>query len=102
MAGDIASRVQVVFELQGLAMALAGNGRSEAALEVDAMALALSDELGLPEEAEWWERLRARHLGLASASLMLTEAAAARSLGSERPPAERLERALALAQGSER
>jgi predicted ATPase/class 3 adenylate cyclase len=96
LARALGAGVQTAFDLQGVAMALAGLGRATEALEIDAMADALIEELDLRETAEWWERLRSRHLEPARRSLSSEAVRESRELGSERPGGERVDRALEL------
>jgi predicted Zn-dependent protease len=97
LASELGVLVQSAFDLQGLAMALGGQGRAAEALEVDAMAQTLMEELELRETAEWWEALRRRHLDPARNALSGAAFEEARSIGAQCPAGERVPRARELA-----
>ena len=60
---DLGDVIETSFEVQGVAMAWAGQGDSARALELDASVEALWRSLGTRSPVAFWERLLERYLG---------------------------------------
>jgi ATP/maltotriose-dependent transcriptional regulator MalT len=80
--GDV---IETSIEVQGLAMATAGRGKSARALELAASVEALWRSLGTDLHVPFWDDLLERYLGPARAALGPELANAARSRGLELP-----------------
>jgi non-specific serine/threonine protein kinase len=90
-------RLEAAYEIEGLAMALAGQGYDERALRLAAAAAAELEALGSMQTMRFWEELKRRYLGAAAARLVAgaaTARAAGRALGFEDAVAEALDPAL--------
>jgi predicted ATPase len=81
---DLGDVIETSIEVQGVAMARAGQGDSARALELDASVEALWRSLGTDLHVAFWERLLERYLGDARTALG-PDAEAARTRGLELP-----------------
>ncbi|CAN5743726.1 hypothetical protein BH24ACI5_BH24ACI5_03560 [soil metagenome] len=81
LAQETGDRVEVGFEVQGVAMSLAGLGQAEAALELAASIEAEWERLGVRTRVQFWDELLERFLGPARVALGETAAASAFSRG---------------------
>ena len=69
LARDLDDRVETGFEVQGVAMSLAGLGQSAASLRLASAALAEWERVGANIHVRFWEELMDRYLGLARKEL---------------------------------
>ncbi|MEO5616595.1 MAG: protein kinase [Candidatus Eisenbacteria bacterium] len=69
LAREIGDRVETGFEVQGVAMSLAGLGHAAAALHLAAAAQAEWDRLGVDVHVRFWDELMERYLGRARQQL---------------------------------
>lgn len=85
IARAIKSPIEIGFEMQGIAMCLAGLGDVERSLVLAASVEAEYDRLGSTLRVRFWDALLSRYLGLARAALTDTEAARVRARGRALP-----------------
>jgi non-specific serine/threonine protein kinase len=95
LAEDLGDRLEIGFEVQGVAMSLAGLGESEAAVRLAAAVEAEFERIGADIQVRFWNALLARHVGAAREDLGRDAAARASAEGWALP----LEHAIALARG---
>jgi hypothetical protein len=88
--------VNATFEMQGLAMSMAGRARPLKALRLDAAALAHRKALGVQMTIQFWEELRVRYLGYAQRDIGRNAAANARDEGTAMVFADAVQYALDL------
>lgn len=88
--------VHATFEMQGIAMSMAGQARPFKALRLDAAALAHRKALGVQLTIQFWEELRASYLGSAQQDIGRTAAANARDEGTAMGFADAVQYALDL------
>ena len=69
LARELGDRVETSFEVQGVAMSLAGQGHAAAALRLDAAARAEWKRLGVDLYVRFWDELMKRYLGRAREQL---------------------------------
>ena len=69
LANAIGDRLETCFEIQGVAMSLAGLDRSEQALELEAAVTAEWKRLGVDPHMRFWDELLDRYLGKARKTL---------------------------------
>lgn len=69
MAIPLGDVIETSFEVQGVAMAVAGNGDPESALRLAACVEATWESLGISVSIAFWDALLARYLGPARAQL---------------------------------
>jgi tetratricopeptide (TPR) repeat protein len=94
LAWAIGDRLETSFEVQGVAMSLAGLGNTRGALRLAAAAQAEWDRIGVDFHIGFWDRLMERYIGKAREALGVEEAALVwgegRGLGFEEAVAEGL------------
>ena len=83
LARAIGDKVEISFEVQGVAMSLAGLGRANLALELAGAVKAEWDRLGADIHVRFWDALLDCYIGLAKHALGTESSAAAWTKGGE-------------------
>jgi len=92
----IGDRLETSFEVQGVAMSLAGLGRPAEALRLAAAAVAEQERIGTDVHMRFWDALLERHLGAARRSLAAEAAGRAEAEGRMLPFESAVAQALAV------
>ena len=99
LVSAIGDRLESTFEVQGVAMSLAGIGEPMLALTLQAAVLAEKERLGTTASMRFWDELLERHLGKTGRELGEKTAAQARDAGRSLPFDEAVRQALGGAPG---
>jgi non-specific serine/threonine protein kinase len=94
LAHAIGDRLETTFEIQGVAMSLAGLGKDEAAITLEGAVLAERKRMGTTVSMRFWDELLRRYLGGAADRLGSEQAGRARGAGRLIPFDEAVRRAL--------
>ena len=94
LAHTIGDRLETCFEIQGVAMSLAGLGQSEPALRLAGAVKAEWERLGVDPHMRFWDELLEQYLGKARAALTSEAAKKAHELGRQISFEEAIQKAL--------